>query len=57
MDLASLNRILIVLLWIVAILGNAVMKKIQPESTKLYFFYSIGIALTITAFAVLCKRL
>jgi len=35
--------------------GKCNYKKIQPGFSKLYFFYSMGIALGITVFAILYK--
>ena len=50
------NIILISVMWLAVIVGNVIIKKIQPGFSKLYFFYSMGIALGITVFAILYKR-
>ena len=50
------NIILISVMWLAVIVGNVIIKKIQPDFSKLYFFYSMGIALGITVFAILYKR-
>ena len=50
------NIILISVMWLAVIVGNVIIKKIQPGFSKLYFFYSMGIALEITVFAILYKR-
>ena len=50
------NIILISVMWLAVIVGNVIIKKIQPDFSKLYFFYSMGIALGIIIFAILYKR-
>lgn len=45
----------IALMWIIVVLGNLVIKKVQPEIAKPYFFYTLLIAVGITAFAFLYK--
>ena len=42
----------IAVLWIAVVLGNVIMKKIQPEDQKLYFFYSLFIAVSATVFCI-----
>ena len=41
------NIMLISVMWLAVIVGNVIIKKIQPGFSKLYFFYSMAIALGI----------
>lgn len=43
------------ILWVVVVIANIVMKKVQPETWKPYFFYSLFVALAVTVFAFLYK--
>lgn len=47
------NVIMIALVWISAIVGWRIMKKIQPEESKLYLGYSIFICILVTSFGVI----
>jgi len=44
-------RALIITVWIVAVIGCLIMKKIQPEWFKLYVAYAIFICVIFTAFS------
>lgn len=45
------NVLMIALVWIVAFVCWRVMKKIQPESSKLYLVYVLSICVLITCFS------
>ena len=44
---------LVLLVWIIAVICWLIMKKIQPESSKLYLMYELIICLLVTAVAVI----
>lgn len=46
------NAIMLALVWISAIVGWRIMKKIQPEGSRLYFGYALFICILVTAFGV-----
>ncbi len=46
------NMIMLALVWVSAIIGWRIMKKIQPESSKLYLVYAIFICILVTAFGI-----
>lgn len=46
-----ISQILILLVWIVAAICCLIMKKIQPESFKLYAMYVFTICVLITVFS------
>lgn len=43
------------ILWVIFVIANIVMKKVQPETWKPYFFYTLLVALAVTVFAFLYK--
>lgn len=47
------NLITIPFIWIVAIIAYLIMKKIQPDSSKLYLVYVIFVCLAFTAVVIL----
>ena len=47
-----LDTTMLLILWISAFAGHKVMKKIQPEITRLYLGYAIFICILVTGFAV-----
>lgn len=46
------NALIVAGVWVVAIICWRIMKKIQPESSKLYLVYALSICVLITWFAV-----
>lgn len=46
------NWIVVGSVWVVAFFCWKIMKKIQPESSKLYLVYELLICLIVTAFAI-----
>lgn len=46
------NVLMIALVWVSAYIGNRIMKKIQPESSRLYLVYTLSICVLITWFAI-----
>lgn len=46
------NWILIGIMWVAAFVCWKVMKKIQPENSKLYLAYALSICILITWFAI-----
>lgn len=47
------NVIMVSLVWIVAIICWPIMRKIQPEASKLYLVYELIICLLVTAVAAI----
>ena len=47
------NVIMLTLVWLSSVIGWRVMKKIQPEESKLYLMYAISICILVTVFGVI----